>query len=33
MQRLTVELEEQFEKSRELEERIKANLGELGYEW
>ncbi|UZE92476.1 MAG: SAM-dependent DNA methyltransferase [Methanosarcinales archaeon] len=33
MERLTVELAEQFEKSRVLEERIKMNLGELGHDW
>lgn len=32
MQKLTSELSEQFKKSEELEEKIKANLKELGYE-
>jgi hypothetical protein len=31
MRRLTRQLAEQFAKAEELEERIKKNLGELGY--
>ncbi len=33
MQRLTTELNEQFEKSHELEAKIKANLNEISQEW
>jgi type I restriction enzyme M protein len=31
MRRLTKQLAEQFVKAKELEERIRKNLGELGY--
>jgi type I restriction enzyme M protein len=32
MEKLTAELSEQFRKSEELEQKIKENLAELGYE-